>query len=75
MNGVQLRLIDATGKPVLDLGDGLKVTVVFGNQQTERGALTPAFGVTSGRPGEYRVTLIGLAGVLMGLRAGREHRR
>jgi hypothetical protein len=58
MNGVQLHLIDAAGKPVLDLGDGLNVTVVFGNQQTERGALTPAFGVTSGRPGEYRVTLI-----------------
>ena len=57
-NGVQLRLIDAAGKPVLDLGDELKVTVVFGDQQTERAPLTPAFGATSGRPGEYRVTLI-----------------
>jgi len=57
-NGVQLRLNDAAGKPVLDLGDDLKVTVVFGNQKTEPAALAPAFGATVGRPGEYRAPIV-----------------
>jgi hypothetical protein len=57
-NGVQLRLVDAAGNPVLDLGDDLKVTVAFGDQKTEPAVLTPAFGAASGRPGEYRATLI-----------------
>ncbi len=57
-NGVELRLADAGGKPVLDLGDALKVEVIFGGQKTEALTLAPAFGATSGRPGEYRAPVI-----------------
>jgi hypothetical protein len=57
-NAVELRLADAGGKPVLDLGDALKVEVIFGGQKTEALTLAPAFGATSGRPGEYRAPVI-----------------
>ena len=57
-NAVELRLADAGGRPVLDLGDGLKVEVIFGGQKTEAVTLAPAFGATSGRPGVYQAPVI-----------------
>jgi hypothetical protein len=58
MNGVQVRLTDETGRPVDDLGDSLKVEVIYGKQRTEAAALFPAFGATVGRPGDYRMSFI-----------------
>lgn len=55
-NSVQLLLYNkATGKPILDLGDTLKVTVVYADKQAEF-ALTPEFDVEEGlgTPGDYR---------------------
>lgn len=57
-NGVQIRLADRTGKPVLDLGDTLKVEIHYGTQKTEATALVPAFGEKVARPGEYWAPLI-----------------
>lgn len=57
-NGVQLILNDAQGQPVTDLGDGLKVEVIFGNQKTGSLALERAFGKTYGRKGDYRAPLV-----------------
>ncbi len=57
-NGVLVRLNDATGNPVTELGDGLKVEIVFGDQKAEPMALAPAFGAEVGRPGEYRAPFI-----------------
>ena len=58
-NSVQLILSDrATGKPVVTLGDSLKVTVVFGSQ-TMVFALEPTFDPDTGlgTPGDYRAWL------------------
>lgn len=57
-NGVQLILNDAQGKPVTDLGEDLKVEVIFGDQKTGPLAIERAFGKTFGRPGDYRAPII-----------------
>ncbi len=56
-NGVQL-ILAAADKPVVDLGDTLKVDVLFGNEKTGPLPLHPVFGKTFGRPGDYRAPLI-----------------
>jgi hypothetical protein len=56
-NGVQLILATAD-KPLLDLGDTLKVEVIFGNEKVGPLPLQRAFGKTYGRPGDYRTPLI-----------------
>ncbi len=53
MNAVELTLVDSSGQPVRDLGDTLKVEVQFGDQKSTRLGLTPAFGATTGTPGQY----------------------
>ena len=58
-NSVQLILADrATGKPVVNLGTSLKVTVVFGSQSMVF-ALEPTFDPDTGlgTPGDYRAWL------------------
>ena len=57
-NSVQL-LATKAGKPVLNLGDSLKVEVVFGEQQMEL-SFEPAFDVEEGfgTPGDYRAWII-----------------
>lgn len=57
-NGVQVLLNDHTGKPFVDLGDTLRVEVIYGRERTEAVPLAPAFGAKFGRPGEYRAPLI-----------------
>lgn len=59
-NEVQLMLKDARGKPVLNLGDALKVEVIFGDQTSALLTLDPAFDVEEGRgtPGDYQAALI-----------------
>lgn len=57
-NGVQLLLRDAAGKPVTDLGDTLKVEVIFGDQKMAPVTLERAFGKTYGTPGDYRAPLV-----------------
>jgi len=58
-NGVQLIVRDAAGKPVTDMGDdALKVEVIFGTTKTAMLPVTPAFGKTYGRPGDYRAPII-----------------
>lgn len=57
-NGVQLLLTDQTGRPFLDLGETLKVEVVYEKEKTEPAMLAPAFGAKFGRPGEYRAPVI-----------------
>lgn len=57
-NGVQLIVRDAAGKPVTDMGDTLKVEVIFGTTKTAMLPVTPAFGKTFGRPGDYRAPII-----------------
>jgi hypothetical protein len=53
-NSVQL-LLTKNGKPVLDLGDSLKVTVSFGGQSTDPAALEPNFEPGGdGIQGDYR---------------------
>ena len=55
-NSVQLLLYDkASGKPILDLGDTLTVTVVYADKQAEF-PLTPEFDAEEGlgTPGDYR---------------------
>ncbi|HET7870648.1 MAG TPA: hypothetical protein VFM85_10085 [Actinomycetota bacterium] len=58
-NSVQLILATKAGKPVLNLGDSLKVEVIFGEQQMEL-SFEPAFDVEEGfgTPGDYRAWLI-----------------
>jgi hypothetical protein len=56
-NSVQVLLNDA-GRPVVDLGDSLKVEVSFGDQQV-RLPLEPNFEIgESGTPGDYRAWFI-----------------
>lgn len=58
INAVQLVLLDGTGAPIRDLGDGLKVEVRYGDRTYGPVVLQPAFGETFGRPGEYRAPLV-----------------
>jgi len=57
-NGVQLLLSDASGKPVTDLPENLKVEVIFGAQKMGPLPLDAAFGKNFGRPGDFRAALI-----------------
>src|SRR5207249_12142060 len=59
-NAVEVFLKDAKGKPVLNLGDTLKVEVVFGDQKSGMLTLEPAFDVEEGfgTPGGYQASLI-----------------
>lgn len=57
-NAVQLILRDASGNPVTDPPEDLKVEVIFSSQKMGPLALEPAFGKTFGRPGDYRAQLI-----------------
>jgi hypothetical protein len=57
-NSVQLLLSDATGKPVTDLADTLKVMVMVG-KQTQDLSLAPFFELGEfGTPGDYRAFFI-----------------
>ncbi|HJT38265.1 MAG TPA: hypothetical protein VJ818_07560 [Actinomycetota bacterium] len=58
-NSVQLILKDRSGKPVTDLTDTLKVTVIF-QGQTQSFPLEPTFDPDTrlGTPGDYRAWLI-----------------
>ena len=59
-NGVQLFLSDSKGKPVTDLGETLKVEVIFTSDNGKMPAmgLEPAFGEGFGTPGEYGAPVI-----------------
>jgi len=56
-NGVQL-ILHASEKPVLDLGDTLKVEVIFGSEKIGPLSLERAFGKTFGTAGDYRASLV-----------------
>ncbi len=56
-NGVQL-ILNSNEKPLLDLGDTLKVEVIFGNEKLGPLPLERAFGKTYGRPGDYHASMI-----------------
>jgi hypothetical protein len=60
VNSVQMFLhYKASDKPVLNLGDTLKVSVQFGNQTKDLGTMKPFFEVgESGIPGDYRAWFI-----------------
>jgi hypothetical protein len=48
-------LLSKSGKPVIDLGDSLKVEVVFGGQSMDLGPVQPDFEIGEfGTPGDYR---------------------
>jgi len=59
-NAVEVLLKDAKGKPVLNLGDTLKVEVIFGDQKSGLLPFEPAFDVEEGfgTPGDYQASLI-----------------
>jgi hypothetical protein len=59
-NAVHLFLSDAKGKPVTDLGDTLKVEIIFtsDNKKMPAVGLEPAFGEGFGTPGEYDAAVI-----------------
>lgn len=59
-NAVQFLLADKSGKAVTDLGDALKVEVIFQNQKMPAMTLTPTFDPDTGlgKPGEYLASLI-----------------
>ncbi len=57
-NAVQILLADASGKPVTDLPEDLKVEIIFGNQKMGPLPLEAAFGKTFGRPGDFRAGVI-----------------
>jgi len=57
-NGVQLLLSDASGKPVTDLPEDLKVEIIFGSQKMGPLPLEAAFGKSFGRPGDFRAGVI-----------------
>src|SRR5437660_11677364 len=58
-NSVQLILVDSRGKPITDLGDGLKVEVIFSGQTVSL-PLETTFDPDSGEgtPGDYRACFI-----------------
>ena len=55
-------ILKKNGKPVLDLGESIKVTVSFGGQSTDPMTLDPAFvaenGAVEGNPGEYHAWFV-----------------
>ena len=55
-------ILTKNDKPVLDLGESIKVTVSFGDQTTEPMTLDPAFaaedGSIEGNPGEYHAWFV-----------------
>lgn len=59
-NDVQLVLKDASGKPINDAGDGLKVQVIFGGQKTALSPLDPSYDPDTGlgTPGEYDKAIV-----------------
>src|SRR5256712_13888746 len=59
-NAVEVLLKDAKGKPVLNLGDTLKVEVIFGDQKSGLLPFEPAFDVEEGfgKPWAYQPSLI-----------------
>ena len=57
-NSVQV-FLDDNGKPVIDLGNSLKVTISFGGQTSDPTTLEPAFEIgESGTPGDYRAYFV-----------------
>ena len=56
-NAVQLFFSDTNRQPITDLGDGLKVQVVYQGQTSDELALHPAFSANFGTPGEYDAPL------------------
>ena len=57
-NSVQV-FLDDNGKPVIDLGNSLKVTITFGGQTSDPMTLEPAFEIgESGTPGDYRAYFV-----------------
>jgi hypothetical protein len=59
-NAVQFFLNDSAGKPINDLGDTLKLTVVYKDNESGPVALKPGFDPDSGEgtPGEYDAAII-----------------
>jgi hypothetical protein len=59
-NDVQLFLKDASGKPINDIGDGLKVQVISGDQKTALSPLDPSYDPDTGlgTPGEYDKAIV-----------------
>ena len=59
-NAVQFLLKDSAGKPVTDLGDSLKVEVIYQGQKMPAQSLVPTFDPDTGlgMPGEYLASLI-----------------
>jgi hypothetical protein len=59
-NDVQLFLKDASGKPINDAGDGLKVQVIFSGQKTALSPLDPSYDPDTGlgTPGEYDKAIV-----------------
>lgn len=57
-NAVQLLLSDASGKPVTDRPEDLKVEIIFGTQKMGPLPLEAAFGKNFGRPGDFRAAVI-----------------
>ncbi len=58
-NSVQL-ILSASDKPVIDLGDALKVEMIFGTEKMGPVPLEPAFDLEEkfGRPGDYRAQIL-----------------
>ncbi|HYM49928.1 MAG TPA: hypothetical protein VET65_05070 [Candidatus Limnocylindrales bacterium] len=59
-NAVQFLLKDSKGNPVTDIGDTLKVEIVFENQKMPAQSLVPTYDPDTGlgRPGEFLATII-----------------
>ena len=59
-NAVQFFLNDAAGKPINDLGDTLKLSVVYKDEKSGPISLMPGFDPDSGEgtPGEYDAAII-----------------
>ena len=59
-NAVQFLLADKSGNPVTDLGDTLKVEVIYGSQKMPAQGLNPTYDPDTGlgRQGEYLASLI-----------------
>ncbi len=59
-NAVQLLLKDRSGKPITDLGDTLRIEVIFGSQKTGLLPLQPTFDPDTGLgiAGEYDAAII-----------------
>ena len=59
-NAVQFLLADKSGNPVTDLGDTLKVEVIYGSQKMPAQSLNPTYDPDTGlgKQGEYLASLI-----------------